>query len=39
MHQKKVFKALVKDELFLAWLSKQTKVIRLEVHAIVCTTL
>ena len=39
MHQKKVFKALAKDELFLEWLAKQPKVIRLEVHALVCSTL
>jgi hypothetical protein len=37
-NQKKVFKTLVKDELFVAWFSKETKVIRLEVHALVCTT-
>ena len=32
MHHKKVYKALVKDELFLAWLRKQAKPIRQEVH-------
>jgi hypothetical protein len=32
MHQKKVYKALVKDELFLEWLRKQPKPIRQEVH-------
>ena len=35
MHQKKVYKALVKDELFLEWLRKQPKPIRQEVHAVV----
>jgi hypothetical protein len=31
--QQKVFKALAKDALFLEWLAKQPRVIRLEVHA------
>ena len=35
MHQKKVYKALVKDELFLQWLRKQSKPIRQEVHSVV----
>jgi hypothetical protein len=39
MQQKKVFKTLVKDELFLEWLGKQPKVIRLEVQVLVCMTL
>jgi hypothetical protein len=39
LQQKKVFKALVKDALFLEWLAKQPRVIRLEVHALVCNTL
>ncbi len=39
MQQKKVFKTLAKDELFLEWLGKQPKVIRLEVQALVCMTL
>ena len=37
MHQKKVYKALVKDELFLEWLRKQPKPIRQEVDAVVIT--
>ena len=37
--QQKVFKVLVKDALFLEWLAKQPRVIRLEVHALVCNTL
>jgi hypothetical protein len=32
MYQKKGFKVLVTDELFLELISKRTKVIRLEVH-------
>ncbi len=39
LQQKKVFKTLPKDALFLEWLSKQPRVIRLEVHALVCNTL
>jgi hypothetical protein len=39
MQQKKVFKTLAKDELFLEWLGRQPKVIRLEVQALVCMTL
>jgi hypothetical protein len=39
LKQKKVFKALVKDALFLEWLAKQPRVIRLEVHDLVCNTL
>ena len=39
LQQKKVFKALAKDALFLEWLAKQPRVIRLEVHALVCNTL
>ena len=40
MHKKKVYKALVKDELFLEWLWKQPKPIRQEVHAVsACTAL
>jgi hypothetical protein len=39
LKQKKVFKALVKDALFLECFSKQPRVIRLEVHALVCNTL
>ncbi len=39
LQQKKVFKALVKDALFLKWLAKEPRVIRLEVHALVCNTL
>ena len=39
LQQKKVFKTLAKDELFLEWLGKQPKVIRLEVQALVCMTL
>jgi len=39
LHQKKVFKTLVKDALFLEWLAKQPRVIRLEVHALVWNTL
>ena len=35
MHQKKVYKALVKDELFLEWIRKHPKPIRQEVHAVV----
>jgi hypothetical protein len=35
LQQKKVFKTLAKDELFLEWLGKQPKVIRLEVQALV----
>ena len=38
LQQKKVFKALAKDELLLEWLAKQPRVIRLEVHAVVCIT-
>jgi hypothetical protein len=34
-----VFKALVKDALFLEWLAQQPRVIRLEVHALVCNVL
>ena len=34
MHQK-VYKVLVKDELFLEWLRKQPKPIRQELHAVV----
>ncbi len=37
--QQKVFKALAKDTLFLEWLAKQPRVIRLQVHALVCNTL
>ncbi len=37
--QQKVFKVLAKDALFLEWLAKQPRVIRLEVHALVCNTL
>jgi hypothetical protein len=37
--QQKVFKALVKDTLFLEWLTNQRRVIRLEVHALVCNAL
>jgi hypothetical protein len=37
--QQKVFKVLVKDALFLEWLEKQPRVIRLEVHVLVCNTL
>ena len=37
LQQKKVFKTLAKDELFLEWLGKQPKVI--EVQALVCMTL
>ena len=33
--QQKVYKALVKDELFLEWLWKQPKPIRQEVHDVV----
>jgi hypothetical protein len=39
MQQKKVFKTLAKDELFLEWLGKLPKVIRLEVQTLVCMTL
>ena len=39
LQQKKVFKALAKDTLFLEWLAKQPRVIRLEVHALVYNTL
>jgi hypothetical protein len=39
LQQKKVFKALPKDVLFLERLPKQPRVIRLEVHALVCNTL
>jgi hypothetical protein len=39
LQQKKVFKALVKDALFLEWLAKQPRMIRLEVHAVVRNTL
>jgi hypothetical protein len=39
LHQKVVFKTLPKDALFLEWLVKQPRVIRLEVHALVCNTL
>ena len=34
MHQK-VYKVLVKDELFLEWIRKQSKPIRQEVHTVV----
>ncbi len=37
--QQKVFKTLAKDALFLEWFSKQPRVIRLEVHALVCNAL
>jgi hypothetical protein len=37
--QQKVFKSLAKDALFLEWLAKQPRVIRLEVHALVCNAL
>ena len=37
--QQKVFKTLPKDALFLECLAKQPRVIRLEVHALVCNTL
>ncbi len=37
--QQKVFKALAKDALFLEWLAKQPRVIRVEVHALVWNTL
>ncbi len=37
--QKKVFKDLVKDSLFLEWIANQPRVIRLEVHALVWNTL
>ena len=39
MMQKKVFKALAKDDLFLEWIVKESKKIRLEVQALVCMTL
>jgi hypothetical protein len=39
IQQKKVFKTLAKNELFLEWLGKKPKVIRLEVQALVCMTL
>ncbi len=39
LQQQKVFKTLAKDALFLEWLAKQPRVIRLEVHALVCNTL
>ncbi len=39
LQQKKVFKALAKDALFLEGLAKQPRVIRLEVHALECNTL
>ncbi len=39
LQQKKVFKALAKDTLFLECLANQSRVIRLEVHALVCNTL
>jgi hypothetical protein len=39
LQQKKVFKALAKDALFLECLVKQPRVIRLEVHALVCNAL
>jgi hypothetical protein len=39
MQQKKVFKTLTKDGLFLELLDKYPKVIRLEVQALVCMTL
>jgi hypothetical protein len=35
LQQKKVFKVLAKDALFLEWLAKHPRVIRLEVHALV----
>jgi hypothetical protein len=38
MLHKKVYKALTKDEHFLAWLRKQPKPIRKEVHTAVRTT-
>ena len=38
MLHKKVYKALAKDEHFLAWLRKQSKPIRKEVHTVVSTT-
>ncbi len=37
--QQKVFKALAKDALFLDWIVKQSRVIRLEVHDLVCHAL
>ena len=39
LQQKKVFKTLAKDELFLEWFGKKPKVIRLEVQTLVCMTL
>jgi hypothetical protein len=39
MQQKKVFKTLTKDGLFLELLDKYPKVIRLEVQVLVCMTL
>ena len=38
LYQKKVFMSLAKDALFLEWFVKQPRVIRLEVHALVCIT-
>ncbi len=35
LQQKKVFKALPKNALFLEWLATEPRVIRLEVHALV----
>ncbi len=39
LQQKKVFKTLDKDSLFLEWIAKQPRVIHLEVHPLVCNTL
>ena len=38
MLHKKVYKALAKDEDFLAWLRKQSNPIHKQVHTPVCTT-
>ena len=38
MHHKKVYKQFVKDEHFLECLHNQPKVIRVEVHTLVCRT-
>ncbi len=35
LKEKKLFKALDKDALFLEWFAKQPRVIRLEIHALV----
>jgi hypothetical protein len=39
MQQKRVFKALAQDDLFLEWFAKESKKIRLEVQALVSMTL